>query len=171
MCAGARVEVICLSHARVWTMDEAPADLATLRGAEQARAAEVLGPNRVQMQDCANERRGEACQMKLATEVVVAAHYCHPDGLLAFDTPALSDHLEHVAATSAGLLAAETLDLPVLGWTLSETVAAQLSRQFGTSFLRQRLASRAEAVKATPSAARHRLEILADTQSLCWLRA
>jgi LmbE family N-acetylglucosaminyl deacetylase len=186
MCAGARVEVICLSHARVWTMDEAPADLATLRGAEQARAAEVLGPNRVQMQDCANERRGEACQMKLATEVVVAAHYCHPDGLLAFDTPALSDHLEHVAATSAGLLAAETLDLPVLGWTLSETVAAQLSRQFGTSFLghheeqidlrviveraRQRLASQAEAAKATPSAARHRLEILADTQSQRWLR-
>ena len=91
-----------------------------------------------------------------------------------------------MAATSAGLLAAETLDLPVLGWTLSETVAVQLSRQFGTSFLghheeqidlrviveraRQRLASQAEAAKATPSAARHRLEILADTQSQRWLR-
>ena len=186
MFAGARVDVICLTHAQVWMMDEAPADLATLRGAEQACAAHVLGPIRVQMQDCADRRRGGACQMKLAAEVVVAADCCHPNGLLAFDTPALSGHLAHVAATSAGLLAAETLDLPVLGWTLSETVAVQLSRQFGTSFLghheeqidlrviveraRQRLASQAEAAKATPSAARHRLEILADTQSQRWLR-
>jgi LmbE family N-acetylglucosaminyl deacetylase len=188
MFAGARVEVICLTHAQVWTMNQAPGNLATLCGAEQASAAEVLGPIRVKMLDCTEGRLGELCQRKLATEVVAAADSCHPDGLLAFDTPAGSGHLDHVAAASAGLLAAETLDLPVLGWTRSEPVAAELSREFGTSFpghlesqidprvttdrARQRLASRAEAAKARPgSAARHRLEILADTQSPRWLRA
>lgn len=188
MFAGARGEVICLTHAQVWTMNQAPGDLATLRGAEQACAADVLGPIRVKMLDCTDGRLGELCQRKLATEVVDAADSCHPDGLLAFDTPAVSGHLDHVAATSAGLLAAEALDLPVLGWTLSEPVVAELSMEFGTSFpghlesqidlrvttdrARQPLASRAEAGKARPgSALRRRLEILADTRSLRWLRA
>jgi N-acetylglucosamine malate deacetylase 2 len=187
MLAGARVEVLCLTHGQVWTMNEAPGDLATLRGAEQASAADVLGPIRVKMQDWPDGSLGELCQTTLATEVVDAADSCHPDGLLAFDAPAFSGHLDHVAATSAGLLAAETHDLPVLGWTLSEPAAAQLSREFAAGFLgrqeeqidlrvtidraRQRLASRAAAGKAMPaSAQRRRLEVLADTQSLRWLR-
>ena len=30
--AGARVEVLCLTHGQTWTLDEAPGDLASLRG-------------------------------------------------------------------------------------------------------------------------------------------
>jgi LmbE family N-acetylglucosaminyl deacetylase len=186
--AGARVEVLCLTHGQAWTMNVAPGDLAALRGAERASAADVLGPIGVKLRDGTDGRLGELCEMKLTTEVVEVADCCHPDGLLAFDAPVMSGFLDHVAATSAGIRAAETLDLPVLGWTLAEPVAARLGREFGNSFLghqeeqvdlrvtieraRRRMASRAEENNELPgSARRRRLEILADTQSLRWLRA
>jgi LmbE family N-acetylglucosaminyl deacetylase len=187
MFAGARVEVLCLTHGQAWTLDEAPGDLAMLRGAEMASAADVLGPVRVRMDDYEDGALSELCQVNLANEVVATADSCHPDGLLVFDAPALPGHLDHVAVTLVALRAAETLDLPVLGWTLSETVAEQLTREFGARLAshqdeqvdlrvtidraRQRLASRADAGKALPgSPLRRRLELLAETESLRWLR-
>jgi LmbE family N-acetylglucosaminyl deacetylase len=185
--AGARVEVLCLTHGQAWTLDEAPGDLAMLRGAEMASAADVLGPVRAQMKDCPDGALGELCQVHLTSEVVATADSCHPDGLLVFDAPALPGHLDHVAVTPVALRAAEILDLPVLGWTLSETAAEQLTREFGVRFTghqdeqvdlrvtvdraRQRMASRANAGKALPgSPLRRRLELLAETESLRWLR-
>jgi N-acetylglucosamine malate deacetylase 2 len=50
--AGARVEVLCLTHGQAWTLDAAPGDLATLRGAELGSAADVLGAIRVKTRDC-----------------------------------------------------------------------------------------------------------------------
>jgi LmbE family N-acetylglucosaminyl deacetylase len=131
--AGAKVEMLCLTHGQAWTLDEAPGDLAALRGAELASADDVLGPVRAKMQDRPDGCLSEVSQKRLAAEVVAAADSSHPDGLLVFDTTAASGHLDHVAATMAGLLAAETLSLPVLGWNLPESVAAQLSREFGGS--------------------------------------
>jgi len=185
--AGAKVEVLCLTHGQAWTLDEAPGDLAALRGAEIASAADVLGPVRVKMEDCPDGALGELCQTSLATVVVDTADSCHPDGLLVFDAPVVPGHLDHVSATKVALLAAETLDLPVLGWTLSDTVTAQLSSEFGASFTghddgqidlrvtidraRQRMASRAHSGKALPgSVLRRRLDLLAETESLRWLR-
>ena len=185
--AGAKVDVLCLTHGQVWTLDEAPGDLAALRGAELASADDVLGPVRAKMQDCTDGCLGEVCQKRLAAEVVAAADSSHPDGLLVFDTAAVSGHLDHVAATMAGLLAAETLRLPVLGWNLPESVAAQLSREFGGSVTggqgedidmrvtldraRQRLVSHADRSQALPgSTLWRRLELLAETESLRWLR-
>jgi LmbE family N-acetylglucosaminyl deacetylase len=186
--AGATVEVLCLTHGQAWTLHEAPGDLAALRGAEIATAADVLGPVRVKMEDCPDGALGELCQTSLAKVVVDTADSCHPDGLLAFDTPVATGHLDHVSATSVAMLAAETLDLPVLGWTLSEDVAAQLRGEFGASLsghdegqidlrvtidrARQRMAIRADAGLAMPgSVLRRRLEMLAETQSVRWLRA
>jgi LmbE family N-acetylglucosaminyl deacetylase len=131
--AQARVEVLCLTHGQAWTLEEASGDLATLRGAELASGTDVLGPVRVTMQDCPDGALGELCQTKLAHEVVAKADSCHPDGLLVFDARAVPGQLDHVSARSVGLLAAQTLDLPVLGWTLSETVAHKLRREFGVS--------------------------------------
>ena len=185
--AGAKVEVLCLTHGQAWTLQGAPGDLAALRGAELASAADVLDPIRVRMEDCPDGTLGDVCQTRLANEVVATADSCHPDGLLVFDTPAVSGHLDHVAAALVAQLAAQTLDLPVLGWSLSETAATQLTREFGVSFAghqdeqidlrvtvdraRQRLAGRTNAGKALPgSAQRRRLELLADTESLHWLR-
>jgi hypothetical protein len=92
-----------------------------------------------------------------------------------------------VAAATVALQAAETLGRPVLGWTISETVAAQLNQEFsqGTTGhqdgeidlrvtvdrARQRLASRIAAGEPVPGSVQWRqLEMLAETQSLRWLR-
>lgn len=185
--AGARVEVLCLTHGQAWTLDGAPGDLAALRGAELASAADVLGPVRIKMQDCPDGALGEKYQTKLAAEVVAAADSSHPDGLLVFDTAAVPGHLDHVAATSAGLLAAESLGLPVLGWAFSDDVAAQLKDEFGTSVpghgdreidlrvtlerAKERVASHELQGPPLPGSARwRRLELLGDSESLRWLR-
>jgi len=187
MVAGVIVEVLCLTHGQVWTLTGAPGDLATLRGAERASAADVLGPVRVMMKDCPDGCLGELCQTKLAAEVIAAADSSHPDGLLAFYTVAGAGRLDHMAATSAALLAAETLGLPVLGWTLLETIAAQLSQEFGARVTgspgeevdlrlnvdraRQRVASHTEGSPALPGSAQWGpIQLLAGTGSLRWLR-
>ena len=184
--AGSRVDVLCLTHGQAWKLDGAPGDFAALRGAELASAADLLGATRAKLKDCPDGALGEVCQTRLAADVVAAADSCHPDGLLVFDTAAATGHLDHVAATSAGLLAAETLDLPVLGWSLPQAVAAQLNQEFGAGLsarpedvdlrvtldrARQRLASHATAGMALPGSLRlRRLELLAETESLRWLR-
>jgi len=185
--AGARVEVLCLTHGQAWTLPRAPGYLAALRGVELASAADVLGPIRAKMQDWSDGALCEVCQSRLAAEVVSAADSCHPDGLLVFDTAAVTGRLDYVASSSAALLAAETLNLPVLGWALSKTVATQLKQEFGGSPIgyqgqeidlrvslertRQRVASRILQSPAPPGSARWcQLELLADIQSLRWLR-
>jgi LmbE family N-acetylglucosaminyl deacetylase len=172
---GARVEVLCLTHGEASTLHGAPGDLASLRGAELAAAADLLGVSRALL------------HVMLAAEVVAAADSAHADGLLVFDSAGVTGHPDHVAATAAGLLAAEMLDLPALGWTLPEAVAAQLNHELGAGFIghqdgeidlrvtvdrtRQRLASHAHVSQALPSSVLwRRLELLGDTEDLRWLR-
>jgi N-acetylglucosamine malate deacetylase 2 len=185
--AGVKVEVLCLTHGQAWTLEGAPGDLAALRGAEMASAADVLGPTRAKMDDCPDGALGEVGQARLVDEVIAAAGSCFPDGLLVFDTGAVEGRLDHVTATSAGLVAARTLGLPVLGWALSEEVAVQLNHEFGNRFTshqdedidmrvtveraRQRVASHSLQDPALPGSARwRRLELLANTGSLRSLR-
>ena len=141
--ARAEVEVLCLTHGEASTLRGAPGDLAALREAELAAAADVLGVTHTLLRDHPDGALGEVCRTRLAAEVVTAADSSHPDGLLVFDTAGVTGHLDHVAATAAGLLAAEMLNLPVLGWTLPETVAAQLNLEFGTQSAPRTAASRA----------------------------
>lgn len=185
--AGASVQVHCLTHGQAWTLDEAPGDLAALRGAELASAADVLGPVRSKLRVIPDGALSELDQTSLAAEVVTAAQSCGAEGLLVFDTAGVAGDLDHVAVTAAALLAGEMLDLPVLGWTLPDSAAARLNRELdGTAIgqrgedvdlrvtverARRRLVSHAQASKALPgSALRRRLEVLADTESLRWLR-
>ncbi|HZW43324.1 MAG TPA: PIG-L family deacetylase [Dermatophilaceae bacterium] len=185
--AGAKVSVLCLTHGQAWALEGAPGDLAALRGAELASAADVLGPKRVQMPDCPDGDLSKVGQTSLVAEVVAAADRYFPDGLVVFDTAPAPGRLDHVTATSAGLQAAETLDLPVLGWALSEDVIARLCHDFGPGSTgnqdeeidlrvnvdraRQRVASHSLEGQALPGSARwRRLELLADTESLRWLR-
>ena len=116
--AGARVEVLCLTHGQAWALDEAPADLATLRGDEPASAADVQGAVRLEIRDGPDGALREVCQRRLASEVVAAADSCDPEALVVFVALSVTGHRDHVAATAAGLLAAETLGLPVLGLSL-----------------------------------------------------
>ncbi|MEP7017124.1 MAG: OsmC family protein [Actinomycetota bacterium] len=187
MFAGASVQVHCLTHGQAWTLDDAPGDLAALRGAELASAADVLGPTRAKLDVIPDGALSELDGMALAGEVVAAARSCGAEGLLVFDTAGVAGDLDHVAVTTAALLAAEMLDLPVLGWTLPDSVAVALNRDpDGASIghrgedvdlrvtverARRRLLSHAQATKAHPgSVLRRRLELLADTESLRWLR-
>jgi len=185
--AGAKVDVLCLTHGQAWTLEGAPGDLAALRGAELVSAADVLGPKRIQMPDCPDGDLSKVGQTSLVAEVVATADRCFPDGLLVFDTAPEPGRLDHVTATSAGLQAAETLDLPVLGWALSEDVMERLCHDFGPGSAirsdekidlrvnvdraRQRVASHSLEGQALPGSPRWlRLELLADTESLRWLR-
>lgn len=184
--AGATVRVLCLTHGQAWTLDEAPGDLAALRGAEMASAADVLGAIRAQLLPSLDGELNKVSQMQLAAQVVAEAEACHADGLLAFDTAGLTGHLDQVAATLAVLSAAETVTLPVLGWNFSETVATQLSLELGTGIAgdrdndidlrvsferaRQRLASHALLDQTLPGGASwRRLQLLADSGCLRWL--
>jgi len=183
---GARVQVLCLTHGQAWALDVAPGDLAALRGAALTSAADVLGATRAKLRVNPDGALSEVDQTRLAAQVVAAAESVGAEGLLVFDPAGVTGHLDHVAATAAALLAAETLNLPVLAWTIPEAVAAQLNREFGASFTghrdedidlrvtvdrtRQRLASRAQSSPGLPgSIVRRRLELLADTESLRWL--
>lgn len=184
--AGARVRVLCLTHGQAWTLHASPGDLATLRGAEMASADDVLGPARAKLRMSPDGTLSEVCRTKLAADVVAAAEASHPDGLLVFDTTGVTGHLDHKVATAAGLMAADILQLPVLGWTLPEAVAAQLNREYGASLTehrdgdvdlrvtldraRLRLAGHAHGGALPGSVLRRRLELLGETDSLRWLR-
>jgi len=187
MFAGARVQMHCLTHGQSWALEEAPGDLAALRGAELASAADVLGPTRAQMRVIPDGALSELDQKSLAAEVVAAARACRAEGLLVFDTAGVAGDLDHVAVTAAALRAAEMLDLPVLGWTLPDYVAVRLNQALNRSDMghhyedvdlrvtveraRRRLASHARESTSQPDTALRRgLELLADTQSLRWLR-
>ena len=184
--AGATVRVLCLTHGQAWALDEAPGDLAALRGAETASAVDVLGASRAQLSAGLDGALSMVSPMRLAAQVVAEAEACHADGLLAFDAAGLAGHLDQVAATLAALTAAEVLTLPVLGWTFPESVAAQLSQEFGAGIAgdrdndidlrvsferaRQRVASHAQLEQTLPgSAPWRRLQLLADTGCLRWL--
>jgi LmbE family N-acetylglucosaminyl deacetylase len=184
--AGASVEVLCLTHGEASTLHGAQGDLASLRGVELAAAADVLGVTRAMLKDHPDGDLSDVSAAILAAEVAAAADSCGANGLLVFDTAGVTGHPDHMAATAAGLLAAEVLNLPVLGWTLPEAVAGQLNQELGASFIghreeeidlqvtvdrtRQRMASHAHVSQALPSSVLwRRLELLGNTESLRWL--
>ena len=184
--SGAGVEVLCLTHGEASTLHGAPGDLASLRGTELAAAAEVLGVTRATLKGHPDGNLRDLPAGMLAADVVAAAASSGADGLLVFDAAGVTGHPDHMAATAAGLLAAEMRRLPVLGWTLPESLAAQLNQELGASFVghqahdidlsvsvdrtRQRLASLAHKSQALPSSVLwRRLELLGDTESLRWL--
>lgn len=124
----------------------------------------------------------------LAGEVTQAVDRSGAQGLVVFDPSGVTGHPDHVAATAAGLDAATTLRLPVLGWTVPRAVAEQLNSELGTGFIghepsevdltvpvcrdRQRMASRAHASQAVPTSVLwRRLELLGDVEQLRWLRS
>jgi LmbE family N-acetylglucosaminyl deacetylase len=185
--SGAGVEVLCLTHGEASTLHGAPGDLASLRGTELAAAADLLGVTRTTLKDHADGALGRLPTATLAGEVVAAAESMGADGLLVFDTHGVTGHRDHMAATAAGLLAAQMRHLPVLGWTLPKAVAGQLNQELGAGFIghhdrdidlrvsvdraRQRLASHAHVSQALPSSVLwRRLELLGDMESLRWLR-
>jgi LmbE family N-acetylglucosaminyl deacetylase len=185
--AGAVAAVLSLTHGEASTVQRGPGELAALRKAELARAAGILGVTRTTLHNHPEGRLAELPGATLATDVRTAARRCRTEGLLVFDTAGVTGHSDHAAATAAALLAAEALDLPVLGWTLPAEVAARLNRELDASFIghpeeeidlratvdrsRQLLSSHVHESQALHTTVLwRRLELLGDSESLRWLR-
>jgi LmbE family N-acetylglucosaminyl deacetylase len=184
--AGASTAVLCLSHGEASTVHGISGDLSELRGKEFAAAANTLGVNVIILRDYPDGALDQVCDDRLVREVTDAAAATHADGLLIFDPSGVTGHRDHISASAAAEFAAAGMNLPVLGWTLPDSVAGALNQELGTTFFghppgaidiqlpvsraRQLAASAAHVSQAIPSSVLwRRLELLGGTEHLRWL--
>ena len=185
--AGAKVSVLCLTRGEASTLHGVVGDLTELRTDELAAAAAALGLHDVTLMSYPDGRLPEVDLDELAADVVTTAQGVDADGLLGFDLTGVTGHPDHAHATAAALRAAETLDLPVLGWTVPDAVAARLREEHGAPFDGHAASAidlavpvdrelQLEAVECHPSQAVpgsvmwRRIELLGDHEHLRWLR-
>ncbi|SDP46875.1 N-acetylglucosaminyl deacetylase, LmbE family [Nakamurella panacisegetis] len=184
---GTRTAVLCLTHGEVSTLRSDTGVLAELREREFGAAAELLGVGWVALRDYPDGGLPQVSPGLLSGEAAAAVAAVEADGLLVFDPGGVTGHPDHAASTAAALRAAAELDLPVLGWTLPDDVAAQLNRELGATFAghrpddidialpvtraRQLAASAAHVSQAIPTSVLwRRLALLGGTEHLRWLR-
>lgn len=185
--AGSAVAVLCYTHGESSTLHDVPGDLAAVRATELAGAAAVLGVDPVQLADYPDGALSEVDVADLSAHVIDLAGKVGADGLMVFDTSGVTGHPDHARATVAALAAAESLGLPVLGWTVPTIVATALNQEYGAGFtghdpadidlvVTLDRASQLAAVACHPSQAVpgsllwRRLELLGDVENLRWLR-
>lgn len=135
---GATTSVLCFTRGGASTLGLSSLNgsaLHTVRSAELAAAAQVLGVTEVRLLDYPDGRLAATPAEELSELVASIARTQHTDLLLVFDDGGITGHPDHVHATRAALAAAERLDLAVLAWALAEDVAADLNAEFGTSFV------------------------------------
>jgi LmbE family N-acetylglucosaminyl deacetylase len=185
--AGAAVALLCYTHGESSTLHGVQGDLASVRAAELADAAAVLGVDLVQLADYPDGALTEIDVVDLSAHVIDLAGKVGADGLLVFDTSGVTGHPDHARATVAALAAADGLELPVLGWTVPASVATVLNKEYGAGFTghdpadidlvvtldrtRQLAAVACHPSQAVPgSLLWRRLELLGDIENLRWLR-
>ncbi|MDV3220446.1 PIG-L family deacetylase [Intrasporangium sp.] len=185
--AGAVVSVLCLTRGEASTLHGVTGDLLELRAAELATAADVLGLGEVELLTHPDGRLAEVELQLLASEVSAVARRVHADGIIGFDLNGVTGHADHAHATAAAVAAAETLGLPVLGWTVPDRVADQLRHEHGAPFdgypdaeidlvvtverTLQRKAAKCHQSQAVPGSVMwRRLELLGEREHLRWLR-
>ena len=185
--AGAAVAVLCFTHGESSTLHGVDGDLASVRAAELAGAARVLGVDPVRLVDYPDGALAEVDVDDLSAHVLDLAAEVGADGLVVFDADGVTGHLDHARATIAALAAADSLGLAVLGWTVPRSVAAALNQEYGAAFTghdpgdiglvvtldrtRQLAAVACHPSQAVPgSLLWRRLDLLGDTEFLRWLR-
>lgn len=185
--AGSRVSVLCLTRGEASTVRGVEGDLTELRADELAAAAAVLGLRGVTLLSYPDGRLPEVDLGELAEHVVSAAREVGADGIIGFDLTGVTGHPDHAHATAAALRGADALDLPVLGWTVPDTVAEQLRAEHGAPFdghtepemdlvvsvdrALQRKAVECHPSQAVPGSVMwRRIELLGDREHLRWLR-
>jgi LmbE family N-acetylglucosaminyl deacetylase len=184
---GAAPSVLCFTHGEASTLHGVDGDLRQIRAEELAAAARLLGLAHVDLLDERDGRLDSTAGHVLDKAVLEAVHRHDCDGLLAFDVTGITGHPDHIAATRAALSVGTELGLPVLAWTLPESVAHTLNTEFGAPFagrpddevhivLDVIRTTQLKAVQAHPSQALpgsvlwRRLELLGDHEHLTWLR-
>lgn len=185
--AGAQVSVLCLTRGEASTVHGVAGDLTELRADELAAAAAVLGLHDVTLLAYPDGRLPEVDLDELAAHVVTTARDVDADGIIGFDLTGVTGHPDHAHATAAAVHAADTLGLPVLGWTVPDTVADQLRAEHGALFdghteteidlaVTVDRTLQLKAVGCHPSQAVpgsvmwRRIELLGDHEHLRWLR-
>ena len=129
--AGAQVSVLCLTRGEASTLHGVAGDLTDLRAEELTAAAAVLGLRDVALLAYSDGGLPGIDLDQLAVEVVTAARRVGADGILGFNLTGVAGHPDHAHATAAAIRAAKTLDLPVLGWTVPDTIAEKLRNEHG----------------------------------------
>lgn len=132
--AGAEVVVLCFTHGEASTLHGSSGDLATVRTAEFAAAAKILGIGRTELLDYADGRLSDVDMSELAEHVRRIAAEVRPSHLLGFDVGGVTGHPDHDRATAVAMAAATAMALPVWGWAVPQEVAAQVNTEFGTAF-------------------------------------
>jgi LmbE family N-acetylglucosaminyl deacetylase len=185
--AASRTSVLCLTHGEASTVHGVAGNLVELRGQEFAAAAAILGVSDLTLRDYPDGGLEQVHRGRLVAEVIDVAGAARAAGLLVFDPSGVTGHPDHTAASAAALLAAADLNIPVLGWTLPNSVATQLNRECRTGFVghppfaidielpvtrtRQVAACAAHVSQAIPTSVLwRRLELLGDVEHLRWLR-
>ena len=185
--AGAAVAVLCFTHGESSTVHGIEGDLDSVRAAELAGAARVLGVDPVRLLGYPDGALAEVDVDDLSAHVLDLAGEVGADGFVVFDTDGVTGHLDHARATAAALAAADSSGLAVLGWTVPRTVAAALNEEYGAAFTghdpgdidlvvtldrtRQLAAVACHPSQAVPgSLLWRRLDLLGDIEFLRWLR-
>ncbi len=185
--AGMSTAVLSFTHGEASTLHPSASNLRVMRRDELRAAAQALKISDVLLLDHADGALAAVETDVLVDELVGFATAVGADGFLTFDRGGITGHPDHERATHIAELAGERLDLPVLAWTLPDSVAAHLNAEFATSFVGRpdgvadvvlcvdRTAQRrAISLHASQSADNpvlwRRLELMGDTECLCWLR-
>jgi len=185
--AGAAVAVLCFTHGESTTLHGVQGDLASVRAAELAGAARVLGVDPVRLLGYRDGALTEVDVDDLSAHVLDLAAEVGADGLLVFDADGVTGHLDHASATVAALAAADGAGLAVLGWTVPRSVASALNQEYGAAFTghepedidlvvtldrtRQLAAVACHPSQAVPgSLLWRRLDLLGDREYLRWPR-
>ena len=132
---GAQLSVLCFTRGEASTLHDREADLAVVRTAEFARAADVLGVSRSELLDYPDGHLAEQAFGGLVAHVIQLIQETATDLLLVFDEGGISGHSDHVQATKAATAAGTALQIPVLAWAISDEVAIALNQEFGAGFL------------------------------------
>jgi len=185
--AGATVTVLCFTHGEASTLHGVSGDLGAVRVGELDAAARVLGASGVRLLGYRDGALAEVDLGELAAHVVELAGRVGADGLVAFDLDGVTGHPDHCRATAAGLCAAGTLGLRLLGWTLPHETADKLSKECGAWFTGQQpsgldVVITVDRTRQLDAIAEHRsqavpgsvlwrrLELLGEHEHLRWLR-
>jgi N-acetylglucosamine malate deacetylase 2 len=182
---GAEVAVLCFTRGDASSLGRSDRPLAEIRGAELTQAAAVLGITKVKLLDRPDGSLADDSLEDLGAEVAAMAEEVGAELLVVFDEGGITGHADHRRATEAAMVGVP--DAAVIAWSLPCKVADALNAEFGTSFVGrsdhdidlvvgvdrtlQHQAIACHASQSTDNAVLwRRLELLADEESLRWLR-
>jgi LmbE family N-acetylglucosaminyl deacetylase len=133
--SGVSTAVLCLTHGEASTLGADSPELGRVRAAELAAAAKQLGVGDVELLHYHDGRLREVPLVDLTARVLQAVQRSGADLLLVFDEGGITGHPDHRRATEAAVAVARELGLPVLAWTLLDSVANTLNVEFGAGFV------------------------------------